>query len=215
MELWQRSETRDKLQLLSQKEPFFQSPPVQQTTLHLYSAGRQHIGFHGQYWKQEVFSTERQFRSDVVHDGHLSVTGLYSEKHYYWCNHAIHNVSGFHPEMQEQITKHKKFTEVLIELHERLSKTIQEALDIGRQDVHFVISCNEGCSRSVAMVHLMQEVLSKNGWLSIEVEHLHLWRCEDPYVANGCCRCHDCWTPRPIPAHIVSNVSQQWRAVCC
>ena len=144
MEFWQRDATFDRLQEILQKEPFLQTPPVQQMTLHLYSAGRKPLGRDKEYWKIEILSTDLQFRRDVIHDGHLSVTALYSEQRYYWWDCSMHNMSSFHSDMQEQITQHEKFTEVLMELHDSLSATIQKALTAGRQQVHFVISCNEG-----------------------------------------------------------------------
>ena len=107
MDFWQRDQTFDRLQGILQKEPFLHTPPVQQMTLHLYSAGRKPLGRDKEYWKIEILSTDLQFRRDVVHDGHLSVTALYSEQRYYCWDFSIHNMSGFHSDMQEQITQHE------------------------------------------------------------------------------------------------------------
>ena len=125
MKFWQASDISDRLQIILYKERFFQRHAMQQVTLHLYSAGRRHIGCDGQHWKEEIFSSERRFRSDVQHDGHVSVTGLYSEKRFYWPNFEQHHISGLNLQMQEQIVNRKKFTDVLILLHERLSRSVQ------------------------------------------------------------------------------------------
>ena len=62
MKFWQASDICDRLQIILRKEPFFQRHAMQQVTLHLYSAGRRHIGFDRQHWKQEIFYSEKRFQ---------------------------------------------------------------------------------------------------------------------------------------------------------
>ena len=150
-----------------------------------------------------------------MHDGHLNVTCLHLETRQYWPNYEEHHISGLHPVMQEKILQHEKFTACLLLLHERLAKTMQEVLWAGKQEAHFVISCNGGCQRSVAMVCIMEAVLRKTGWAHIEVNHLHLRGCSDPYVPDRCCDCRVCQYSQHVRVDVVQSAYQQWRAVCC
>ena len=215
MQHWQSSEIRSKLSVFLQRTPFFERQDVLAVSLHLYSAGRRHIGYAEQPWQQEISSGDRVFRADVQHDGHMNVTCLHSEKRYYWPNSQVHHVSGLHPVLQQQIVKHEKFTECFLLLLEKMARTFSGVRRSGKQENHFVISCNAGCQRSVAMVCIMEAVLRKGGWTNITANHLHLWGCNDPYVANSCCQCRDCQVPDDVPVDVVQSGYQQRRVVCC
>ena len=155
------------------------------------------------------------FRGGLQHDGHMNVTCLFSENRHYGQNSQAHHVSGLKPVLQREIVKHNKFTECLVLLHERLSRTMQGAAVSGSQKNDFVISCNAGVQRSVAMVSIMQAVLRKGGWKDIKTTNLHLWGCVDPWVTNACCTCWECCEPQDVPEDVVQSAYKQWRAVCC
>ena len=183
--------------------------------LHLYSAGRLHLGHHHEPWHTEFFSETDLFRWDVQHNGHVNVTAVQPLIEYDGPYGQIHNMSGLNPRVQAQMVADIRFTECLILLHERLKRSVSDAFEDGNNDVHFVISCNGGFQQSVAVAEIMQCILNSNGWQNIEVEHLHLWGCLSPRVPNACCRCEECWWPEAIATDTESMASQQWRAVCC
>ena len=215
MEAWQTTSMKQKLRFLLDRKPFFAGLGVKQVPLHFYSAGRRHIGNAEQPWRQALRSDTRVFRADVQHDGHVDVTCLQSEARSYSENGQPHHISGLHPEMQEEVVRHPMFTACLLLLHDRLQRATEEVMGAGKEEINFVVSCNAGNQRSVAMVSIMRAVLEKDGWPRVTADHLHLWGCKDPFVAVKCCHCRACWYPGGVPAHVVQSAFQQWRAVCC
>ena len=153
-------------------------------------------------------------RPDVHHDGYFNVTCFFTDKRHHWGHGKVHHLSGLHPELQCEIVHHNRFTECLILLHQRLVRTIQTAIESQKAEIHFVISCNAGCQRSVAMLSIMEAVFKKSALNNITTQHQHLWGCTDPYVRNTCCQCVDCSVPHAVAPHVLQSAYQQWRAVC-
>ena len=211
---WQSTQKKTELAAILRRAPVLHTNAAHNLRLHLYSAGRLHVARGQEPWHTEILSNTTLFRGDVEHDAHVNITPIRHHVQYH-ANGRIHNMSGLNPHVQREVVHDLRFTECLALLHERLTRATAEALANGHTDVHFVVTCNVGVRQSVAMVQIMQCLLHRHGWQNIEVEHLHLWGCRDPYVTNACCYCDDCWWVKGIAAETLSLASQQWRAVCC
>ena len=106
MQSWQSVDMENRLRTLLEVKPYFSQPDVRSVRLHLYSAGRGHLGYTGQPWDKEILASECYFRRYLRHNGHVNVTNLYSELRYTWPDGEEHHVSGLNALMQAQLVKH-------------------------------------------------------------------------------------------------------------